>query len=124
MKGQTDFQRHRPKVYPPGFRFMVRGREDWVKKEQDWPANIKPREKQKQEEKEKGEERKEMDPQEEDRRLEKQDGRESMKSTTMRMPGEARIKKTGRSTMVLMERARRSRTVTITALSRTATTSR
>merc|ERR1711939_1110686 len=51
MKNQTDFHRHRPNVYPPGFRFVVRGTEDWVKKEQDWPANIKARKKQDEKEK-------------------------------------------------------------------------
>ncbi|KEF55898.1 uncharacterized protein A1O9_07478 [Exophiala aquamarina CBS 119918] len=51
MEHQTDFYRHRPDVYPPGWRFMVRSREDWVKYEQDWPANIKQREKKEEESK-------------------------------------------------------------------------
>lgn len=38
MKDQTDFHQHRPDVYPPGFRFVVRAREDWIKQEQDWPG--------------------------------------------------------------------------------------
>lgn len=49
MREQTDFQKHRPDAYPPGFRFVVAAREDWVKKEQDWPANIERREKKKEE---------------------------------------------------------------------------
>jgi len=38
MKDQTDFHQHRPDVYPPGFRFVVNAREDWVKQEEDWPG--------------------------------------------------------------------------------------
>ena len=52
MKDQTDFRHHRLDMYPPGFRFVVRAREDWVKKEQAWPANIKQWEKEEQQTKE------------------------------------------------------------------------
>ncbi|KAK5943376.1 hypothetical protein PMZ80_004383 [Knufia obscura] len=52
MKHQTDFHQHRPDCYPPGFRFVVTAREDWVKQEEDWPANIKQREKEEQKKKE------------------------------------------------------------------------
>lgn len=38
MKDQTDFHQHRPDCYPPGFRFVVAAREDWVKEEEDWPG--------------------------------------------------------------------------------------
>jgi len=38
MKDQTDFEQHRPDCYPPGFRFVVQAREDWVKQEEDWPG--------------------------------------------------------------------------------------
>lgn len=38
MKDQTDFHKHRPDCYPPGFRFVVAAREDWVKQEEDWPG--------------------------------------------------------------------------------------
>lgn len=38
MKDQTDFHQHRPDCYPPGFRFVVAAREDWVKNEEDWPG--------------------------------------------------------------------------------------
>lgn len=55
MKAQTDFYQHRPDQYPPGFRFVVNAREDWVKTEEDWPANIKQREKEEQKKKEEDE---------------------------------------------------------------------
>ena len=58
MKDQTDFRHHRLDMYPPGFRFVVRAREDWVKKEQDWPANIKQREKKERQAKEQEEQEK------------------------------------------------------------------
>lgn len=58
MKNQSDFQKQRPEKYPPGFRFMVQAREDWVKKEEDWPANIKQREKEEQKKKEEQEKKK------------------------------------------------------------------
>ena len=38
MRNQTDYHKHRPEHYPPGFRFVVQAREDWVKNEQDWPG--------------------------------------------------------------------------------------
>jgi hypothetical protein len=38
MKYQMDHAKQEPKLYPPGFRFVVRAREDWVRNEQDWPG--------------------------------------------------------------------------------------
>lgn len=38
MKYQSDHAKQEPKLYPPGFRFVVRAREDWVRKEEDWPG--------------------------------------------------------------------------------------
>lgn len=61
MKDQTDFHKHRPECYPPGFRFVITAREDWVKKEEDWPANIKQREQQKQQEEEKKQQQQEKE---------------------------------------------------------------
>lgn len=58
MKYQMDHARQEPKLYPPGSRFVVRAREDWVKKEQDWPANIKKREKEEKERRENEDEEK------------------------------------------------------------------
>ncbi|KAF2150810.1 hypothetical protein K461DRAFT_228984 [Myriangium duriaei CBS 260.36] len=58
MKGQTDFRKHHESRYPPTWHFVVNSTEDFVKQEQDWPANIKQREKQNQQEREKKEENK------------------------------------------------------------------
>ncbi len=68
MRDQSDFQRHRPEVYPPGWRFMILGTEDWIKNKQEWPANIKAREKQEVEKKKKEEEQKQRqnEPEDED----------------------------------------------------------
>ncbi|KAK5405206.1 hypothetical protein LTR06_008901 [Exophiala xenobiotica] len=77
IKDQTDFHRHRPNVYPSGFRFVVISTEDWVKKEQDWPANIKARKKQEQQKKEQDEkEKKGNGDQEAGKQEEKQHGKE------------------------------------------------
>ena len=65
MKNQTDFHQHRPDCYPPGFRFVVWAREDWVKQEEDWPANIKQREKEEQNKKKEDEEDKKTQEEEE-----------------------------------------------------------
>ena len=35
-----DFHRRRPDVYSPGWRFLVRNREDRIKQEQDWPGTF------------------------------------------------------------------------------------
>ncbi|KIW68544.1 hypothetical protein PV04_04483 [Phialophora macrospora] len=59
-RGQTDFYSHRPDAYPPGWRVGVDAREDWVKHEQDWPANIRLREKQENQRREELEVRKKL----------------------------------------------------------------
>ena len=51
MRNQTDFRKHRPSEYPPGWRFLVLATEDWVKNKQEWPANIRKREREAQAEK-------------------------------------------------------------------------
>ena len=58
MKGQSDFHRERPENFPPGWRFMVLAREDWIRNEQEWPANVKRREKEEADRKKKDTEQK------------------------------------------------------------------
>lgn len=50
MQDKTDVHLQREEDHPPGFRFYVNVTEDWVKKEQPWPANKKAEEKKKQKE--------------------------------------------------------------------------
>ena len=55
MQDKTDVHLKRQEDHPAGFRFFVNVTEDWVKKEQPWPANKRAEEKRKQKEKEKKE---------------------------------------------------------------------
>lgn len=57
-KDRWDFRDRHPDRYPPGWRTMIEAREDWIKKEQDWPANIKQREKKKEKEEEEAQKKK------------------------------------------------------------------
>ncbi|KAF2999125.1 hypothetical protein E8E14_004143 [Neopestalotiopsis sp. 37M] len=40
MQGQTDFHKRDPKNYPPIWHFVVNSTEEFIKNEQDWPANL------------------------------------------------------------------------------------
>jgi len=58
MQDKTDIHLQREEVHPPGFRFYVNVTEDWVKKEQPWPANKKAEEKKKKQKEAEGKEKK------------------------------------------------------------------
>ncbi|KAG5297987.1 nitrate reductase [Histoplasma ohiense] len=55
MVNQEDFHLRRPEVFSEGWRYVLHTTEDFIKNQQDWPANIQKRQKE-QEEKEKKEE--------------------------------------------------------------------
>ena len=68
MKGQSDFHKQAPENFPPGWRFMVLAREDWIKSEQEWPANIKRREKEEADHKKKDAEERKREEEEDQKR--------------------------------------------------------
>ncbi len=40
INAQDDFHLRRPDVHSDGWRFVLNARENWIKNEQDWPANV------------------------------------------------------------------------------------
>lgn len=68
MQDKTDVHLKRKEDHPAGWRFYVNVTEDWVKKEQKWPANIKAEQKRKQKEKEQKEKNGEKDDKQKDQK--------------------------------------------------------
>lgn len=58
VQGLKDLRRDNADPHPEGWRFVLQSTEDWVKYDQDWPANVKRRQKAEQEQKEQDEKEK------------------------------------------------------------------
>jgi len=59
ITGQEDLHLRRPEVHSEGWRFVLNAREDWIKNEEQWPANLERKQKEEEARRKQGSEPKE-----------------------------------------------------------------